>query len=451
MSLLNHVPEGPCLSAPTGSTTRCTETYDELRARIFAGLLPAQADFVGDNEHLILGFCAGFGAGKTRSLCAKALVLAMDNPGTVGAVFEPTNILLRDVWMRSFDDYLEEYGIEHDFRVSPQPEYIIHTPNGSTTLLCRATETWNRIRGQNLSFILADEIDTSPPDVAQKASEMFLARLRGGKKPQLAVASTPEGYKWMYRTFVENGDNPDRRLIKAATTDNPHLPPGFIDSLYQNYDTNLIASYIRGDFTNLENTTVYHPFDRDRHWTDAEILDDDRVYVGIDFNVAACFCIVMVRRDDEYHIVREHHPKDTPAVVKLLSETYPRQIADTNLVVIPDAASKQRTTTNASESDLTLLKKGSFSLKVQSANPQVSDRVNAVNVLLLANRLKVHPRCKYLIKSLEQQTYDKTGKPAKGIGGLDDVSGPVDALGYAISYLAPLRRWSLGDSKFRIY
>lgn len=224
MSLLNRIPSGSCLEPPTKTATRCVETYDSLRTRLLEGLLPAQRDFCEDTSHLILGFCAGFGAGKTRSLCAKALLLCMDNPGTVGAVFEPTHILLRDVWMRSFDDFLEEYGIEYDFRVSPQPEYTLHTPHGSTTLLCRATETWNRIRGQNLSFVLADEIDTSPPDVAQKASEMFLARLRGGTKPQLAVASTPEGYKWMYRTFIENGDNEDRRLIKAKTTDNPHLP-----------------------------------------------------------------------------------------------------------------------------------------------------------------------------------------------------------------------------------
>ena len=35
----------------------------------------------------------------------------------------------------------------------------------------------------------------------------------------------------MYNTFIENGDNEDRRLIKAKTTDNPHLPDGFVDSL----------------------------------------------------------------------------------------------------------------------------------------------------------------------------------------------------------------------------
>ena len=155
------------------------------------GVAPAQKDGRGrpafDSRDV-----RRFGAGKTRALCCKVVMLAMQNPGLVGAVFEPTHILLRDVWMRSFDSYLEEYEIEHDFRVSPQPEYVLHLPHGSTTILCRATETWNRIRGQNLAFICADEIDTSPPDVAQKAGEMFLARLRGGAKPQLAVASTPK-------------------------------------------------------------------------------------------------------------------------------------------------------------------------------------------------------------------------------------------------------------------
>lgn len=451
MSLLNRIPAGPCLSPPISTSTRCTVDYDTFTQRILEGLLPAQREFVEDTDHLLLGFCAGFGAGKTRSLCAKAVMLAAANPGKVGAVFEPTHILLRDVWCRSFDEFLEEYEIEYEFRVSPQPEYIIHTPRGSTTILCRATETWNRIRGQNLAFCLADELDTSPIEVAQKASEMILARLRGGKKPQFAIASTPEGYKFLYRTFVENGDNPDRRLIKAKTTDNPHLPPGFIESLYQNYEANLIASYINGEFTNLENTTVYHPFDRDIHWCDTQILPEDRLFVGIDFNVGACFCHVIVRRGDEFHVVAEHYPKDTPAVVRVLAETYPEHVKRGDLVAIPDAASRQRTTTNASESDLSLLRKGGFSIKVQSANPQVADRVNCVNVLLLANRLKVHSSCKYLIKSLEQQVYEKTGKPSKGIGGVDDVSGPVDSLGYAITYLSPLRRWTVGGSTFRTY
>lgn len=454
MSWLNGLPGGSIVGKLESVSSREERTYEEMREQLIGGLLPMQREFVEDIDTKILGFVAGFGAGKTRSLCCKAVLQCLDNPGKVGAVFEPTNILLRDVWMRSFDEFLEEYEIEHDFRVSPQPEYVIHGPRGSCTLLCRATETWNRIRGQNLAFVLVDEIDTSPHETSKKAVEMFLARLRGGSKPQLAMASTPEGYKILYSLFVLEAEKPDRRLIRAKTTDNPYLPDGFIDSLYANYEANLIASYINGEFTNLANTTVYHPYDRDQHWCDTTIQPDDRVFVGVDFNVGACFCILIVRRGDEFHVCEEAHPKDTPAVVEWLQERLAANIANNGVVVIPDASSRHRTTTNASQSDLSLLRKGGFTIKDQSSNPQIADRVNAVNVLLLNNRLKVNPdvkKCRWLTKSLETQAYGKDGKPEKGIGGVDDISGPVDALGYAISWLAPLRRWRSGGSSIRTY
>jgi hypothetical protein len=450
MSLLAGIPGGSCLEKPQSRGTRCDESVDSLRTRIYERLLEPQRQFVDDVDHKILGYCAGFGAGKTFALCAKAIFLGMENPGTVAAVFEPTNIMLRDVWMRAFDDFLDQFNIEHDFRVSPQPEYVIHLPAGPVTLLCRATETFNRIRGQNLSFCLADEIDTSPTETAQKASEMMLARLRGGLKPQLALASTPEGYKYMYRTFVENPGS-DRHLIKARTADNPHLPPGFVESLTANYPPQLITSYLNGEFCNLANSTVYYPFDRDLHWCDTEITEHDRLFIGVDINVDAVFAEVIVRRGNEFHVVAEHHPKDTPALVNLLKETYPLHVERDNVVIIPDAASRQRTSTNASISDLAILRKGGFTVKNQASNPEIADRVNCLLVLLLANRLRVSSKCRYLLKGLEQQAYDQSGKPEKGRGGLQDISGPIDALGYAIHKLAPLQRYATGGSAFRTY
>jgi hypothetical protein len=450
MSLLAGIPGGSCLEKPQSRGTRCDESVDSLRSRIYERLLEPQRQFVDDTDTKILGYCAGFGAGKTFALCAKAIFLGMENPNTVAAVFEPTNIMLRDVWMRAFDDFLDAFGIEHDFRVSPQPEYVIHLPLGPVTLLCRATETFNRIRGQNLSFCLADEIDTSPTETAQKAAEMMLARLRGGPNPQLALASTPEGYKYMYRTFVES-PGPDRRLIKARTQDNPHLPPGFVESLTANYPPQLITSYLNGEFCNLANSTVYYPFDRDLHWCDTEIQPHDRLFVGVDINVDAVFAEVIVRRGNEFHVVAEHHPKDTPALVTLLKETYPLHVEQDNVVIIPDAASRQRTSTNASISDLAILRKGGFTIKNQNSNPEIADRVNCVLVLLLANRLRVSSKCRYLLKGLEQQAYDQNGKPEKGRGGLQDISGPIDALGYAIHKLAPLQRYATGGSSFRTY
>ena len=80
MSLLASVPGGSCLEPPINRATRAKITNKELRLKIEEGLLPAQRDFCNDREHRILGFIGGFGSGKTRALCARAVLLCMDNP-----------------------------------------------------------------------------------------------------------------------------------------------------------------------------------------------------------------------------------------------------------------------------------------------------------------------------------------------------------------------------------
>ena len=75
--------------------------------QIQADLHPGQLDFVNDHTTQILGVSAGYGAGKTRALCAKAVSLAAANQGFIGCVMEPTGPLIRDIWMTDFDDFLE--------------------------------------------------------------------------------------------------------------------------------------------------------------------------------------------------------------------------------------------------------------------------------------------------------------------------------------------------------
>ena len=82
-------------------------------------------------------------------------------------------------------------------------------------------------------------------------------------------------------------------------------------------------------------------------------------------------------------------------------------------------------------------------MKSFSANPAIEDRVNAVNVLLLANRMAVHSKCKYLIKSLEQQAYGKNGKPEK----MQGASKP-DVLDHRLS--GPIGRRSRVRERLRI-
>ena len=89
---------------------------------IQADLHPGQLAFVDDTTTQILGISAGYGAGKTRALCAKAVMMAAANQGFIGAVMEPTGPLIRDIWQNDFDNFLDQYNIPHTFRASPLPE-----------------------------------------------------------------------------------------------------------------------------------------------------------------------------------------------------------------------------------------------------------------------------------------------------------------------------------------
>ena len=447
MSLLDRCAGGTLLEKP-----QVVERYDDrgsaadLRARIYADLLPAQRDFIDDTSHRIVGYIGGFGSGKSFALAAKAITLGLENPGTTAMVAEPSFPMIRTVFIPAMDAALEQWGIDYDFRVSPQPEYTLKLPTGNVRILCQSAENWQRVRGQNISFVLWDEADTSPVETAQKAGEMFLARMRVGKVNQLALASTPEGFRYCYRTFVEQ-NGPDKRLIRVKTRDNPHLPEGFIESLQRNYPAQLINAYLEGHFVNMASCSCYPEFDRSLNYTDAAATELDTIYVGIDINVGNCVTQHLIRRKDEFHFFAEKVYRDTQQIAAGLKELYPHHFQTGQLVLIPDAASKQRSTAAAQESDLGILKKAGHTVSPQQSNPLIQDRINAINVLIEQRKIKVGNGCKNLIRTFEQHAFDDKGKPEKGGIGMDDLSHAGDAAGYAVYRLAAIRQWKVGSSK----
>jgi len=403
----------------------------KLIARIRADLHPGQLAFVDDTATQIIGISAGFGAGKTRALCAKAVMLAAANQGFIGAVMEPTGPLIRDIWQNDFDDFLEAYSIPYTFRASPLPEYMLHLPGGDTKILCRSFENWSRIIGLNLAWALADEIDTVTPSIANKAFPKILGRLRSGNVRQFAAASTPEGFRWMWNTFGsdEARQRKDRRLVKLRTNDNPHLPPDFIDRLQANYDPNMLRAYRDGEFVNLTTGCVYDRFDRAKHViTDLPDLDREPLRVGVDFNVGNMSAVIGIRTAKGLVIIDEiSGAHDTDALAQEIRRRYP----DHRIYAYPDASGGNRST-NAAQTDIQILEQYGFSNQSPKSNPMVRDRVAAVQALLENGkgqvRLTIAASCRKVIECLELQSYNEKGDPDKE-GGYDHMN---DALGYVI-------------------
>jgi len=425
MSILD-TKEGTILSNLSSSDSL---NADDIFQKIQDDLHPGQLSFVSDTTTQIIGLSAGYGAGKTRSLCAKAVQLAIANQGFTGCVMEPTGPLIRDIWQTDFEMFLEKYEIPYTSRQSPLPEYILHLPDGDTKILCRSFENWGRIIGLNLAWVLADEIDTVSPSIADRAFPRILARLRSGNQRQFGVASTPEGFRWMWNTFGtdEAKQRTDRKLIKMRSYDNPHLPDDFITRLEENYDSGLLQAYLNGEFCNITTGQVYDRFSREVH-----VVHDDRDFhqeplrIGIDFNIGNMSAVIAVAFGDELSVIDEvSGSHDTDSLAQEIKRRYPHQ----KIYAYPDASGGNRST-NASKTDIQILQSYGFQNESPASNPPVRDRVNSVQRLLEDGkglvRLKINKKAKRLIECLELQSYTEKGEPDKDAG-YDHMN---DAIGY---------------------
>ena len=73
---------------------------------------------------------------------------------------------------------------------------------------------------------------TVAPSIADRAFPRILARLRSGNQRQFGVASTPEGFRWMWNTFGSNEakkktDNAWIRHVKSVYSEKVKGNPNF--------------------------------------------------------------------------------------------------------------------------------------------------------------------------------------------------------------------------------
>lgn len=426
-------------------------------------LLPHQHNFVSDTEHRFLGLVAGYGSGKTYSFCAKGIYMASINPGHMGALLEPTNAMAADVLVPAFQEMLVEMEIPHHYKATPYPTFYLHFTDETgevltSSVLIRSAENYRRLAGLNLAWFGVDECDTINRGTAWAMWRLLQSRLRApAEYIQGFTTSTPEGFNFLYEYFVKEVEErlregkqvDDRRIIHASTYDNERfLEPGYIKSLLESYPPNLIEGYLNGQFTNLNTGTVYIGFDRKYNHTDLTVEDfDDNerkvlapLHVGIDFNIDKTCGIIHVIDEDGLPLAVDEIVKqrDTETLIKTILQRYPNR----DITVYPDSSGDNRKT-NASATDIKLLKAAGFRVKANNKNPPVRDRINSMNAMFCnaegERRYKVNRhKCPTYVEALETQAYNDKGEPDKA----HDQDHPVDAGGYFIYKNYPLRSHS---------
>ena len=378
-------------------------------------------------------FVGGFGSGKTAAAMARAMALKVMCREQSVAYYLPTYPLIEDIAFQRFPELCEKRGWA--FKLNKQSA-VMEFP-GAGRLIFRNMEQPERIVGYEVAHSVVDEIDIMPTDKARNAWNKIIARNRQkcGMPNTVGVATTPEGFKFVYERWERNPAQ-GYRLFRASTEDNAHnLPDGYIDNLRNSYPANLLAAYLDGQFVNLTSGSIYAEFDRALNRSTETIQVSEPLHIGMDFNVGQMAGAVFVLRDGDPHGVDEiTGVLDTPAMIATIKSRYQGH----SIMVYPDASGGGRRSNNASESDISLLRSAGFTILAPAANPPVKNRILAMNQMIHCEgvrRLKVNvDRCPMLVEALEKQAYDKNGEPDK-TSGLDHIN---DACGYFVHYRYPV-------------
>lgn len=396
--------------------------------------------------HKFKAFVAGFGSGKTWVGCSDLLKHHMEFPGVNSGYFAPTYGQIRDIFYPTIEEVAEEWGLTTKIHQSNKEVALYSGKRYRGTILCRSMEKPGDIVGFKIGKALIDELDVMKIQKAETAWRKIIARMRynvAGLANGISVTTTPEGFKFVYNQFVKQlREKPELRalygMVQASTYDNAiNLPDDYISSLFASYPPQLIDAYLRGQFVNLASGSVYGSFDRRLNHTNETMRAREPLHIGMDFNVLNMTAIINVIRDGLPRTVGElTGVRDTPTMVRMLRDRFPEH----NMTIYPDASGQAHKSVNASESDLSILRQNRFQVIVNSTNPAVKDRVNAVNAMILNGEgerrwLINTDLCPRLTEALEQQAYDKNGEPDKTTGH----DHPPDAQGYFMNQRYPIR------------
>lgn len=387
-------------------------------------ILKHQIEFI-TSEETHTGLVAGFGSGKSIAATLKTVEKKKAYPGVHVAYYLPTYSLIKDIAFPNFKQILDLHEIPYELN---ETDKVFKTPLGK--IIMRSMDNPTNIIGYEVGYSCIDEADILQKKKMNKAFVKIAGRNRtplpDGSKNCIDLVSTPEGFNFMYDFFVRE-KKPNRRLIKAKTRDNPFLPESYIETLQDIYSEQELEAYLDGEFVNLTTGTVYHAFDRKTNHSDREIQAKDKLHVGMDFNITNMSATVRVTDGKISTAVDEvTGAYDTADMIGILKGRYPKN----HITVYPDASGNARNT--AGDSDIDLLKKAKFLVRVGKKNPSVRDRITTVNASFknanaeTTNYINTN-NCPELTEAYERLPY-KNGVPDKE-SGFDHIT---DGDGYCV-------------------
>jgi hypothetical protein len=345
--------------------------------------------------------------------------------------------MLRDATLTSFIEVLGANSIPYELNKS---ESVVLMKETGSRILFRAVDDFERLRGTNLAWFGLDELTYT----TEEAWLRLEGRLRDPAAKHLCgfAVWTPKGYDWVYRRFLRERVE-GYEAVLAKPFENRHIldrVPDFYERLKNSYDTRFFQQEVLGEYLNLHSGLVYQSFDRNRNVKTLVVNAAESLFWALDFNVDPMSSVVVQKTGGEVQVLDEIvlSRATTFEACEEFHSRYPNHSA--GVVIYGDASGKRMQTSGTSDYQIIkdyFRKAGHLNVrfKVPMSNPSVRERVLLVNSKLRAaddtSELFVDPRCKELIRDLEEVLY----KPNSNV--VDKERDPKrthlsDALGYVM-------------------
>ena len=309
-----------------------------------------------------------------------------------------------------------------------ETEMSVRFENGAEFAV-KGADNEHALRGVELTKVVMDEMAYIKPHVWEEIVYPMLATTKGSA----LFIGTPSGYDIMYDLYSRGQSEPDWKSWHFKTIDGGFVSAEEIAQAKRTMDATVFRQEFEASFETTGNRACWN-FDRNIHVKQSNELSSYKWW-GCDFNVDYMSAVLACQyTDGTIHYYDEIRLKNsnTEQMARKMKAIEP------NIEVYPDPAGSARSTTS-NRSDHHILRDYGFLIRAKKAHPSHIDRLNALNRKLLDAEgnvtMTIDPKCKYLIKDLEQVQRDKKG-------GIDksnmELTHSLDACSYAIAYKFPV-------------
>lgn len=316
-------------------------------------------------------------------------------------------------------------------------------------------DNYDDLRGSGIFFLIIDEWSDCKWAAWEEVLRPMLSTCKyivnGDKRVggHVLRIGTPKGFNHCYETFMDGqlGREPDCKSFSYTSLQGGNIPESEIIVAKRKMDLKTFQQEYEASFESYQGV-IYYCFNRQTNASSETIKARETLHIGMDFNVTKMAGVVYVKRGEQMHAVDEFNNLfDTPAMIDAIKKKY----SDHSIAIYPDASGDNRKSNNASETDITMLKKAGFRVYVNNSNPAVKDRINSTNsrfcnTLGERNLFVNINKCPEFTKCLERHIYDNNGQPDKK-SGFDHMN---DAGTYPIAFLFPIKKDISKTNPFRM-